>query len=93
MRAIHAMAIVAASVALIGLGSGVCAARTVVSSSNAYQRGNGAGNSLQEAQNKLDNAADNQQAYNLGYRAGLTRGKKDGQQPFNSAGTGPGYGD
>lgn len=84
----------AAGIVLFGLGTGAMA-QTVAG--NNHQRG-----AIVGVQAQLGNSSStynqayqggDEEAYELGYRAGVAQGKQDGIQAFNSAGTGPGYGD
>ena len=84
----------AAGIVVFGLGNGAMA-QTVAGDN--HQRGAIIGAQAQlgsdsNAYNQVYRGGD-EEAYELGYRAGVAQGKRDGIQAFNSAGTGPGYGD
>jgi hypothetical protein len=94
MKKIHAIALAAASTAILSIGSGVAVAQTV-SGGDAYQQGYAAGASAKErnsfnafdsgykAAEATESNADGQ-SYNNGYQAGVAQATKDKQEAYNT---------
>jgi len=98
MKKIHTIAVVAASAALLSIGSGIAMAQTV-SGGDPYQQGYAAGASAKEqnsfsafdsgyrageaTQSNADSPAATAQAYSNGFQAGVVQANRDKQEAYN----------